>query len=103
MIIEEEVYLEHYGVAGMKWGKRKGSSRKLTKKQQAQRKKKIENGAKLAGYLLASGLLLASIMPAGASPEAKVARSNAKIQDFIVKNGRTVIDIPAGALDLYRG
>lgn len=28
MIIEEEIYLEHYGKQGMKWGKRSGTSSK---------------------------------------------------------------------------
>jgi hypothetical protein len=86
----------------MKWGKRKGPKKKLTKTQQAKRNRKIAVATTVAGYLAVASLLSASSVPVK-SEAVKVAQHNAKIQDFIVKNGRTIIDIPAGALDLYRG
>lgn len=68
MIINEETYLEHFGVKGMQWGVRK--DRKLLtpkeKQRRAQRARKVTSAA-------LTGIFIASIM---SSPRSRVPVSN---------------------------
>ena len=66
MFIDEEVYLEHYGVKGMKWGvrreRRKAKLAAMTPKERAaakrKRKRRINNGISLALGAIWLGLFL---------------------------------------------
>jgi hypothetical protein len=43
VVIKEDIYIEHYGTPGMKWGVRnKGSAKPLTSAQKVAKKKKIK-------------------------------------------------------------
>lgn len=53
MIVDEEDFLEHYGVKGMRWGRRKSSSNT------GRDRKKTHKGAMIAVGLLAVGGTLA--------------------------------------------
>jgi hypothetical protein len=56
MIIEEEVYLEHWGVKGMRWGVRnKGVTEVPRSTDPVALKEVIKSGTKITTMLLASG------------------------------------------------
>lgn len=61
MIIEEEVYLEHFGVKGMHWGKRKARKPFTT----AQKRVKTAHRVFLGVRLAAGALFVASLFSSG--------------------------------------
>lgn len=52
MIIDEETYLEHYGVKGMKWGIRRDRSGSREKRLTKEQKTKLKKAAIISGSLL---------------------------------------------------
>lgn len=122
MIIEESVYLEHYGTKGMRWGVRRsarndvrtaGSSGRKTgqrvkrdkKKSRFTTEEKVAIG--IVGGVVALRVTSAILNKAANVQMSKIATDpatklgNARIQDYIKKNGRTVINIPpSGVRDI---
>lgn len=78
MILDEEVYLEHFGVKGMKWGVRKNpySGMKLYRDgvrdpRRDKKKKIVRNVAIAAGVTAAGGLAVAAFLKKRGSIPAK--------------------------------
>ncbi len=63
MIVDEEIYLEHYGKKGMQWGVRNKSNKTpLTAKEKKQkRQKRIDKGAQIVGTALYAAVVLSYV------------------------------------------
>jgi hypothetical protein len=96
MIIDEEVYLEHFGVKGMRWGQRRSrSQRKSENSSFAQRvrtdpqtRRRAIRGAKIAGGILAAGIAAAGIANSG-SARSGVEIVNTQFRDSSLVNMTT--------------
>lgn len=75
--------LMHYGVPGMKWGRRRGSSEKTSE----QRKASFKKGAKIAGVTLAVGVTVAAVIMANnGSKKIGHADASKRIQNLLDQN-----------------
>ena len=95
MIIDEEDYLEHFGIKGMHWGSRRApSSTPLTPAQQKKKKKRtarnVSTGIRLG---IATSLIVAGII--STHKDIKLARlepfGSSITSDILAKNGRKVL------------
>lgn len=93
MIIDEEPYLEHFGVKGMKWGQRKtretGNSQKRTtgdtQSSEPQKKGLSSNQKKALAGGAAAGAVVAALI---------AKHANTKVKDMKIQNySKTVMDI----------
>lgn len=78
MIIEEEVYLEHFGIKGMRWGVRNKHFKKVPRSTDPSTAREvIRSGTRLTTTLLASGVgILAIAMIVGGHQNAVDARDD---------------------------
>lgn len=85
MKITEEEYLQHYGVPGMKWGKRKARAETSSdSKPRSSKKARIVKGAAVAGSVLAVGGLAYATRN---TPQATIGRMMVRSSFNVAKEG----------------